>query len=491
MKNIVNKIKQLEPKEVVVIGDVMLDEYIFGDVSRISPEAPVPILKEQKREWSLGGAANVALNCKHIGCKVDLIGVTGKSDRAGQKLFSMLTESGISTAGILESNQRVTTCKKRAISNSQQLIRIDLEDNKQLTKDEFLEIEKILDRLIRPGIVVLISDYAKGVVTPQLLSKVVSLAKQKRSQVLLDPKGKNFDKYQGINYLKPNLKEFYQILDFYGLSRDETIVENGRKVCQLLSLNGLIVTMGEKGIEYISEDENIFVPACKKEVFDLTGAGDTVFAFLALGLALKLPMKQCLRLANHAAAVAVSHLKTYAVSLDELIDKGIESTEKIYNDWAFLKIELDWLKLEHKKIVFTNGCFDLLHSGHIHVLTEAKKLGDILVVAINTDDSVKRFKGPSRPIKTFSERAAVLAAIGVVDFVVSFDQDTPKELIEYLRPDVLVKGGDYKAEKIAGYDFMIATGGLVQIIDFKEGLSTSNLIKAINLRQDSGAEVHE
>ncbi|MCF7799948.1 D-glycero-beta-D-manno-heptose 1-phosphate adenylyltransferase [Candidatus Babeliales bacterium] len=479
MKNIINKIKLSDKKKILIIGDVMLDEYVFGDVLRISPEAPVPILKEKKREWSLGGAANVALNCKQIGCSVDLIGVVNNLDKAAEKLISILKKNRISCNGLLRSENRVTTCKKRLMSGDQQLLRIDTEDSNELSLAEFEQILAKIDNFVSENTIILLSDYAKGIFTEKVLHEIIFKARERKCLVLLDPKGPNFDKYKGVNYLKPNYKEFEQILDFYGINKRGSVIENGKKVCEILSLDGLILTMGEKGIQFISLKEDFFVPACKREVFDLTGAGDTVLAFLALGLSVSLPVKQCLKLANHAAAVAVSHLKTYAVSLDELIDKNVEFTEKIFTEWALLKIELDWLRLENKKIVFTNGCFDLLHSGHVYLLNKAKKMGDILVVAINTDESVKRFKGESRPIKNIEERAKIIAAINGVDFVVIFDQDTPKELVEYLKPDILVKGGDYKKEQVAGYDFMIKNGGKVEIINFQKGYSTSNLIEKI------------
>ena len=480
MKKIINQIKRdFSEKHVVVIGDIMLDEYVFGDVTRISPEAPVPVLKETKKDWSLGGAANVALNCRHIGCNVDLIGVVGDCDLSGEKVSSMLKHSGISSNGLIKSKQRVTTCKQRAMAGGHQLLRIDYEDNKQLTKEEFAALVTKVEDLVTDESIVLVSDYLKGVLTQPFLEKIIEIAKSRNCIVIVDPKGKSFYKYFGASYIKPNYKEYCQILSFFNLSEKDSIIENGKKICKLLELDGLIVTLGEKGIQFVSEKENIFVPACEKEVFDLTGAGDTVLAFLALGFSVGLLLEQCLKLANRAAAVAVSHLKTYAVSLDELIDKNIEHSEKIFDNWAMLKIELDWLKTEDKKIVFTNGCFDLLHSGHIHILREAKQKGDILVVALNTDDSVKRFKGPQRPIKTLSERTHVLSAINSVDFVVTFDEDTPKELIEYLQPNVLVKGGDYQKEQVAGYDFMIKSGGEVCIVEFKKGFATTNLVEKI------------
>ena len=241
----------------------------------------------------------------------------------------------------------------------------------------------------------------------------------------------------------------------------------------------MIITRGERGMCYISKADAIHLPAQAHDVYDLTGAGDTVVAFLALGFAHGLSVHDCLMIANRAAAVAISHLKTYAVSLDELLDRSIELSEKIYYDWALLKIELDWLRADGKKVVITNGCFDILHQGHVHVLKEAKQQGDILVVALNTDASVQRLKGTSRPINPLVDRAMVMAALGVVDFVVSFDQDTPLALIEYLKPDVLVKGGDYKKESIVGYDFVCGHGGHVHIVDYIAGVSTTALVKKI------------
>jgi len=478
MKNLVKKIKQASKQDVLVIGDVMLDEYIFGDVSRISPEAPVPILREKKREWSLGGASNVALNCKQIGCNVTLIGVLGAGDIAGKKFLSMLSENGLAKSGIVTSSTRVTTCKKRLMASNHQLMRIDSEDHAPLSQEEFEQVKEKIAQFVKKGGVVLISDYAKGVLTPEVLQTIMKSAKQHNCTVIVDPKGNVFDKYRGATFIKPNYKEYLQMVQCYGLSFEDSIVENGKKLCEALDVSGLIVTLGEKGIQFVSPKEELFVPACKRDVYDLTGAGDTVMAFLALGLSVGLQMNQCLKLSNHAAAVAVSHVKTYAVSLDELIAKEHDFDQKVFYDWAMLKIELDWLKLENKKIVFTNGCFDLLHSGHLHLLQEAKKLGDILVVAVNTDESVKRFKGESRPIKTLKERLHILASIHIVDFVVAFDQDAPKELIEYVQPNVLVKGSDYKKEEVAGYEFMVKSGGLVHLVDLKQGHSTSRLVKA-------------
>lgn len=485
MKDLIEKFKESPPRNVLVIGDLMLDEYLFGSVERISPEAPVPVIREKKREWSLGGAANVALNCKHIGCHVDLVGIVNASDIAGTRLVSMLDKNGISPIGIFKSLHRVTTSKRRVMSRNQQLLRIDLEDHKSLFYDERFALTEKFDRLLRLNSVIIVSDYAKGIVDVEIMRHILSKAKKFNCLVLADAKGPDFNKYKKVAFLKPNLKEFNQMVNFFNLPFDATILENGRKICDLLSLKGLIVTLGEKGIEFISSTEHIFSPAIgKKEVFDLTGAGDTVIAFLALGLLNKISMRKCLSLANHAASVAITHLKTYAVSLEEMIDKNLETTQKYFSDWRYLKIELDWLKVESKKIVLTNGCFDLLHSGHIQILKEAKRRGDILVVALNTDDSVSRIKGDGRPIKSLDDRIQVMSAIGFVDFIVAFDENTPARLIEFLKPDVLVKGGDYKKEEIVGYDILKSYGGVIEVVDHQfchdKGYSSSKFIRKIN-----------
>jgi len=480
MKKIINQLKLAAAKDILIVGDIMLDEYIFGTVNRISPEAPVPVVKEASRSWSLGGAANVAANCKHIGFNVNLIGLIGENDRSAQTLVGMLKQSNVSFDGVIKSPERVTTCKRRIMEKNHQLLRIDTENDDAISVTEFGEMVVRIDKLMKKNMIVLLSDYAKGLISKELIGYVITKARMLDCIVMVDPKGPDFFKYAGVDYVKPNLKEFSQMVRFFGLCETASLLENGRAIARRLQLKGLIITLGDKGIYFVSEDTEILCPAVKHEVYDLTGAGDTVFAFLALGIAHNLEMLDCLRLANKAASIAISHVKTYAVSLDELIDRHLEPSEKVIHDWASLKIELDWQRLDGKKVILTNGCFDILHSGHISTLKEAKKFGDILVVALNTDASVKRLKGPSRPINDLDERSAMMAAIGVVDFVVSFDQDTPQALLEYLRPDILVKGGDYKAHEVVGYDFMKSYGGRVEIIDFVPGRSTTNVIAAIN-----------
>lgn len=483
MKKIVKSlIEKIGSKRVVIVGDIMLDEYIFGSVARISPEAPIPVVKKNRDEHCLGGAANVAANCKNIGLEVALVGVVNAHDEAGKKIQNALHELGISSQGVTHSTRRITTSKTRVMAGSQQCVRIDKEDTSILSEKERRDVVLAFDTAIRSGDVVLISDYAKGVFDNKLISYLVGKAESLGCTILADPKGPDFSKYKGVHFLKPNAVEFSQICSQFGLMHSEyKFVENAREICKRLQLKAIIVTLGEKGIRYISREEDIFVPAYKKEVYDLSGAGDTVFAFLALSFAHKLSIKDTLCVGNKAASIAVSHLKTYAVSLQELLSEEQDFSNKIVYDWTRLKIELDWLKAEGKRVVFTNGCFDLLHSGHVHLLQEARKRGDILLVALNSDNSVKKLgKGSDRPINMLHERASIVVGLKGVDFVTSFDEETPAKIIDYLMPDVVVKGGDYQRESVVGFDTMMRSGGEVHIVDLVPGRSTTGVVKKMN-----------
>ncbi len=481
MKEIINKLRGKISKRVLILGDVMLDEYTFGMIDRISPEAPVPVFKEERKEYYLGGAANTAANCKHIKLDTYLLGIVGSADSHGKKIACLLSDIGMRSDGLVFSQTRGTTVKKRLMAASQQCFRVDREDTHVLSQEERSSLIAKFDKLMTHESIILLSDYAKGILDKELIAYVVRKARAYNCLVIVDPKGPDFSKYKGVDYIKPNMREFIHMCDFYGLNTNglntKRFVKNGQEICKRLDIAGLIVTMGDKGIRFISNDNMIYAHAHKREVYDLSGAGDTVFAFLALSFVHKLAIPDMLLVANRAASVAIAHCKTYAVSLDELIDKEEHVAKKVYHDWARLKIELDWQKSDGKTIVFTNGCFDLLHSGHIYFLAEAKKQGDILVVALNTDASIKKLgKGADRPINNLQERAQVISALGFVDFVTSFDQNTPKELIEYLRPDVLVKGGDYKAQDIVGYDIVTSSGGKVHIVDFVHNRSTTRIV---------------
>lgn len=492
MKEIINQLKLCKKKDVLVVGDIMLDEYIVGNAERISSEAPIPVVKELSHDYCIGGAGNVAMNCVEIGFKTTIISVINDSDFACQKIMSILKDAKMPLSGLVKSKDRKTTHKKRVVSKNQQLLCLDSEDSRPLTKGELKAACEKIDLLMKPRMVVLISDYDRGFITAELVDYIIKRAAEIKCLVMVDPSGPDYLKYKGANYIKPNLKEFNEIVSSLNLNANNPLIKNGLEVCKKLACNGLFVTMGEKGIQYISPEKQQHSPTQAKEIYGLAGAGDTVFAYLALGISSNLPIELCLIIANKAAAIAVSHVKTYTVGLDELINKEVEFSEKIFVEWSHLKIELDWQSLGKKTVIFTSGCFDILHAGHVHLLKEAKKLGDILVVGINSDESVKKLgKGSGRPVNSFANRANVIAALGMVDFVVKFDQSSPKELLEYLHPDVFVKGGDYifkqnikenelfkkftdECEVVKKY------GGTVKMIELVPGLSTTNIIKKIN-----------
>lgn len=478
MKSLIQKLRLAPRKSVVVVGDIGIDEYIFGAVSRISPEAPVPVVREQRREMYFGCAANTAVNCRVLGLDVALIGVVNPHDVYGRSLGSLLNDAKLRADCIVYSSNRKTTTKTRVIAQNHHCLRIDNEDAMALTREEFDEVLVQVEQAIKPGCVVLLSDYAKGVITQELIAQVIVLAKSRHVLVIADPKGPNFIKYKGVDYLKPNVHEFKQMVVRFDIPETLSFVEQARAICKLLSLRGLIVTLGERGIHFVSETEDVFSPAFKQEVFDLSGAGDTVFAYLAFALVHEIAMPEALVLANKAAAVAISHLKTYAVKLEELLDDTIDPEDKVIFDWQQLKNRVELLRAQGRRIVFTNGCFDLLHPGHVRCLHEAKKQGDVLIVALNTDASVRRLnKGPERPLNVLGDRASIIAGLGAVDFVTSFDQDTPQEIIDLILPDVLVKGGDYVAKNIVGYNTVTAHGGRVCIIPLVEGKSTTTIVQ--------------
>lgn len=494
MKEIIDQLKSMKKREILVVGDVMLDEYIIGNAERISSEAPIPVVREQSHDYCIGGAGNAAANCLEIGFKVTVVSLINDTDFAGQKIISLLKEAKMPTSGLVKSKERRTTHKKRIVAKNQQLLCLDAEDAKSLTKNEFKSACEKIDLLLKPGMIVLISDYDRGFITQELVSYIIKRASMINCVVMVDPSGPDYSKYKGSHYIKPNLKEFNEMLDCLKLRSSDDLIKNALEVCKMLQCNGLFITMGENGIKFVSPDLLAHAPTQVKEICGLAGAGDTVFAYLALGISCNLPIDTCLRLANKAAAIAISHVRTYSVGLDELIDKDIEFSEKIFTEWSHLKIELDWQNLGKKNVVFTSGCFDILHAGHVYLLKEAKKLGDILVVGLNSDESIKRLgKAVGRPINSFINRATVIAALGSVDFVVEFDQSSPKTLLEYLKPDVFVKGGDYNLDNaseselikkfIDECDAVKKYGGVIKTINLLPGFSTTNIIKKINSDQ--------
>jgi D-beta-D-heptose 7-phosphate kinase / D-beta-D-heptose 1-phosphate adenosyltransferase len=459
--------------KIVVLGDAMLDRYWHGDTSRISPEAPVPVVKIEESEERVGGAANVAVNVSALGVSTTLISVIGQ-DEVGATLIHMLDEKGVKT-DVIQSNTIKTTLKLRVLGRHQQLIRLDFEDKQSWPAATLLAN---LKKIIKKTDVLILSDYAKGVITePQAL---IDFAKQSGVKVLVDPKNADLSVYRGATILTPNLGEFEATV---GRCESGTDIENkGLALLDQLALEALLVTRGSQGMTLLQKNHApIHIPAQAREVFDITGAGDTVIAVLGAALAAGCSMLEASQLANLAAGLAVGRLGTATITIQELqeliaLPTQCSSTAKLLS-LRELQSQIERRKARGERVVLTNGCFDILHAGHITYLQQARALGDCLIIAVNTDESVRRLKGKTRPINSLGNRLQVLAALGCVDYVVPFDEDTPEDLIVTLSPNVLVKGGDYQVEQIAGAKHVLNTGGAVEILTFVEGLSTTNLLE--------------
>lgn len=469
-----NSLPNFSQSNVLVVGDIMLDRYWHGSTNRISPEAPVPVVNVKNLEDRAGGAGNVALNIAGLGAKSNLIGLIGEDDN-GQQLQQLLTNQDIE-CHLLSSPEIATITKLRIISRHQQLLRLDFEDDAtQVDSDVLLEA---LKQQISHTSVLVLSDYAKGLLyEPQAL---IQLAKGENIPVLIDPKGTDFQRYRGATLMTPNLSEFEAVVG--QCKSDEQLVEKARILIKELSLEALLITRSEKGVTLVVNDEPAFhLPTFAREVFDVTGAGDTVIATLASCLGCGCSLREATSIANAAAGVVVGKLGTASVSLEELqhaLDPQDAIESGVHTQQDLLKI-VEATRARGEKLVMTNGCFDLLHPGHIQYLAEAKRLGDHLVVAVNSDDSVKRLKGESRPINDLQTRMDMLAALKSVDWVTSFDEDTPERLISEVLPDVLVKGGDYVEDDIAGAKQVKQNGGSVKVLSFKENHSSSAMIKKI------------
>lgn len=460
--------------KVLTVGDLMLDQYWFGPTSRISPEAPVPVVNVTGEQARAGGAANVAVNLASLGVNASIVGLVG-DDVNGQHLSDLLEDCGIEVdLGI--SRERPTITKLRVLSRNQQLIRLDTEDTFEAADVD--SISKILERRIPEAGVCILSDYAKG--TLIRVPEIIAMCRANEVPVLVDPKGRDFTRYRGASLLTPNLGEFEAVV---GQTRsDEQIVDRGQALCDELDLGALVVTLSERGMVVIADgQEAIFQPARQREVFDVTGAGDTVIATLAAGLAAGSSLADAAALANLAAGIVVRKIGVATATASEirlaLHEQGLGGRGLLSRSEApMIAAEA---RARGDRVVMTNGCFDILHTGHVAYLEEAKMRGDRLIVAVNDDDSVRRLKGEGRPVNPLEDRMAVLAGLASVDWVVPFSEDTPADLIGSVLPDVLVKGGDYKPEEIAGADAVLANGGAVEVLTFKEGRSTTSIIESM------------
>lgn len=468
-------LKKAKPN-ILVIGDLMLDHYLWGSCERISPEAPVQVVDIAKETTVLGGAGNVINNLVTLGANVSVSGVIG-DDSNGKELSVMLKSIGVKTDGLIIQTGRKTSKKSRVIAVSQQVLRYDRESKDDI---EDVSVQKILNSLEKTLFLydaIILSDYGKGVLTPSLCQGVIKMAKEIGKMVLVDPKGSDYSKYRGAHLLTPNKKEA-ALAAKIDINSDEALQEALLKLKNECELDISMITLSEDGIA-IYDDKVKRFPTVAKEVYDVTGAGDTVIASIAYSLSAGKSIDESCKFANLAAGVVVGKIGSATVTLSE-IEEYEASLHKSSSD-AHIKTfeDIDKIvsrcKMNGKKIVFTNGCFDILHVGHVKYLQIAKSFGDILIVGLNSDESVRRLKGESRPVNVAEDRAYILAALEAVDYVVPFTEDTPYELIKMIAPDVLVKGGDYEGKDVVGTEF----AGELRLVDFVDGKSTTKTIQKI------------
>lgn len=466
------KLPDFTEARVLVAGDVMLDRYWSGSTSRISPEAPVPIVKISEDEARPGGAANVALNLAALGVTATALGVVGRDDD-GAKLASALRAAGVRPA--LREGRAPTIAKLRVISRNQQLLRVDFEERLDVQGAfDRAALRADFDRALAETGVVILSDYGKGTLVD--VASLIAAARAAQKLVLIDPKGTDWSRYAGATLLTPNLSEFEAVAG--KCADDEELCAKAESLRAQLGLSALLVTRSERGMTLIEPGlAPLHLPTEAREVYDVTGAGDTVIATLGAALAAGSTLADACRLANAAAGITVGKLGAATVSPAELMAALGHIVDGSVLDEMTLVTHIDALKKLGKTVVMTNGCFDILHTGHVRYLEAARALGDVLIVAVNTDQSVKRLKGDSRPLNTCEDRMAVLAALRCVDFCVAFAEDTPARLIGRVLPTMLVKGGDYAPENIAGFEAVTAAGGQVLALDFHAGYSTTRLIE--------------
>jgi len=459
-------IENFKDKAVLVIGDVMLDKFVYGKVRRISPEAPIPVVRVTKETYMPGGAGNTANNLASLKAFVHLIGVVG-DDKEANILKECLNERGINHYLI---PQEKTIQKTRLIGEKQQIVRIDYENIKKIEKGNEELILKKIKELIDNIQVIIISDYAKGCITKELALEVIRMANEKNKKVIVDPKSYHKEYYKNAFLITPNDKESFE------MTQEIEIEARAKRLCEELNSN-VLITLGEKGMALFENNTLKEFPAVAREVYDVSGAGDTVVATIALALSANASLEEATQLANHAAGIVVGKTGTAPIKREELL-VNFKEKNKIRTREELKEISEE-ARSKGKKIVTTNGVFDLMHYGHIDILKKAKKLGDILVVGINTDASVKRIKGDSRPILGEQERASIIAALDCVDYVCLFSEDTPNSLLETIKPDIHVKGSDRKMEEIGEKETVEKNGGKVVLLPIIEGISTTRIINKI------------
>ncbi len=460
---------------ILVIGDLMIDHYLWGSCERISPEAPVQVVAVQKETTVLGGAGNVVNNLVSLGAKVSVASVIG-DDENGVELQTMLEEIAVDTKNIIRQSGRKTSKKSRIIASNQQIVRYDQESKEDVSSQASQKLIKSIENELESYDAIILSDYGKGVLTEEFTKYIIAMANAKSKKVFVDPKGEDYTKYSGAYTLTPNKKEA-SLATKIEIDED-SLQEALLKLKSTCKLTLSLITLSEDGIAVYDDTLKRF-PTVAKEVYDVTGAGDTVIASLAFAIASNKTIDEACVFANLAAGVVVGKIGSATVTIDEI--EEYESTLHKSMSESHIKTfeEIDRLvqryKAQNKKIVFTNGCFDILHVGHVKYLQEAKSFGDVLIVGLNSDASVRRLKGKNRPVNTAEDRAYLLAALEAVDFVVPFEDDTPYDLIKMIAPDVLVKGGDYEGKEVVGTEFSKE----LKLVQFVDGKSTTRTIQKI------------
>lgn len=455
----------------------MLDYYLEGDTDRISPEAPIQVIDIESEKYILGGAGNVVNNLISFGVDVSIFSAIGK-DEHGDRLLNMFQDIGAKISGIVKDRERQTSIKSRILSRNQQIIRFDREDRYDISKRVENLILEEFQRRVHLFDVVLISDYGKGVISESLSREIIKISKRRELKVLIDPKGDDYSKYRGAYLIKPNRKEAFE-----AIKGENSIDRVGLELIDRFEFEKAVITLSEDGVKLFHKDRRVdSFPTKAKDIFDVTGAGDTVLAALATGISAGVSLEDSIHFANSAAAVVIGKVGTSTVSLDEILhyetEERVHFGESKIKSWRELKELLKIERERHNKIVFTNGCFDILHMGHVKYLEVARSFGDLLIVGLNSDGSVRRLKGETRPINGENDRAYVLAGLQSVDYVVKFEEDTPYKLIDYLNPNILVKGGDYRGKSVVGSELVDE----VKLVDFVEGRSTSKVIEKIECK---------
>jgi D-beta-D-heptose 7-phosphate kinase / D-beta-D-heptose 1-phosphate adenosyltransferase len=470
---------QNKSPKILVVGDLMIDHYLWGSSERISPEAPVPVVNVDSESTVLGGAGNVVNNLNALGAVVDIISVIGECETS-KELKDLLCDTKIKTQYLITQKSRVTSKKSRIIAAQQQVVRYDRESTSEINNKSQVAILNVFKKIVNNYDVILLSDYGKGLLTIELTQSLISIANENKKKLLVDPKGLDYSKYKGAYLLTPNKKEASEATNIV-IKDNDSLNQSIKILKDQIDLTVSLITLSEKGVAIFDNELRIH-PTAAREVFDVTGAGDTLLASLGFALSCNKNIDEAIKFANLASGVVVGKIGSATATLNEIIEYesslNKSTSDEHIKTWDEIYSIISELKNNEKKIVFTNGCFDILHIGHVKYLEKAKNFGDILILGLNSDDSTQRLKGKNRPINTQDDRAYILASLEMVNYVVIFNEDTPLDLIKLIKPDVLVKGGDYEGKEVVGQDIAKE----VKLVKFVNEKSTTNIIKSIQKR---------